>query len=391
MSNNAKNTKRKKLLFLSGNPSWYSCAGSVIEDSNQSLFQNWYELAGRNLGNNLITNSVPSVLANFDNVSQQQFSHPSEVEERCDHIVLVAANWLWKGFDFGGLADLIEATNLPVTIIGLGAQTNDRSTICEIHPNTLRLIRLISEKSKSLGVRGFYTAEVLAANGILNTEVIGCPSLYLSLEPPETIIPLTASDLKHIAVNFSRRVSDHSFSKYNLCAVENALLNIATEYNLPFIAQDELEEVALASNEVSDYQLKSLTNYFHAIDKDKLINYFAANTNYFNEVDSWSRFITDRKGTVGSRFHGNIISLINSKPCFVIAHDSRTLELCVLAGIPHLNIKTINPDTFNEITLIESIQNASYGIFHSNMKLLFKRYRRFLEDHHLSHRLSETD
>ncbi|MBK8536751.1 MAG: polysaccharide pyruvyl transferase family protein, partial [Candidatus Competibacteraceae bacterium] len=109
-----------------------------------------------------------------------RFEISEEANERCDHVVIPAANFLWKNFDFGYMADFLEKTNLPIIIIGVGAQTNDRTMASPIHPNTLRLMRLISDRSASIGVRGYYTAEVLAANGIHNVRVIGCPSIYTS-------------------------------------------------------------------------------------------------------------------------------------------------------------------------------------------------------------------
>ena len=39
-------------------------------------------------------------------------------------IVVAAANFLFPKFDFGGMADYIERANLPVAIVGLGAQSN---------------------------------------------------------------------------------------------------------------------------------------------------------------------------------------------------------------------------------------------------------------------------
>lgn len=370
--------KKKRILL------W----GALQEVPKNEPFELSYRRSGNNFGNMLIGNGVVSVLSDCEYVVRSHLSGPEEANEKCDHIVIPAANFLWKGFDFGYMADFIEATNLPVTIIGLGAQTNDRSIVSEIHPNTLRLMRLISERSPSLGVRGFYTAEVLAANGILNVEILGCPSLYTYLKPPQAIIPPTLDDLNMLSVNFSRRVSGHSFSAIALQRLENSLLKMAMRLDLPFVAQDELEELELAFGKDAEKVSKPIATYFSETQEGEVLNYFTHQTKYFCKVDDWSEFVRLRAGTFGSRLHGNIISLINGKPGLVVAHDSRTLEVCALTGIPYLHINDVETTKFREEYMIECLLSADYGVFISNMHLLFERYKNFLDKHSLAHKLN---
>ena len=368
---------KKRILF------W----GAPICVPNGENYLDEYHHSGNNFGNILIGHGVASVLSDCEYVFRSQLRSPDEADERCDHIVIPAANFLWKGFDFGYMADFIEATNLPVTIIGLGAQTHDRTRISEAHPNTLRLVKIIADRSPSLGVRGYYTAEVLAAHGILNVEVLGCPSLYTYLSPPEKIDPPTQDDLAGMVVNFSRRVSGHAFSQTALRAVENVLLKTALRLDLPFVAQDELDELELAFGKDGERSSKPVAAYFSGTKADVVIDYFRRQTRYFCKVGDWSAFVQLHTGTIGSRLHGNIISLINGKPGFVIAHDSRTLEVCALTGMPYLHINDVDPAAFSEEDLVEGLLSSDYGLFRSNMRWLFGKYRSFLEQHSLPHRL----
>lgn len=349
-----------------------------------------YERSGENFGNTLIGNGIVSVLKNCEYIFRHDVSCPEEVNEKCDHILIPAANFLWKGFDFGYMADFINLTDLPVTIVGLGAQTNDRARISEIHPNTLRLIKIIAERSPSIGVRGFYTAEVLAANGIVNLEVLGCPSLYTNLAPPRGILPPSHADLSSLCVNFSRRVSSHSFTPFKLMSVENVLLDIAIKLGLNFIAQDELEELQLAYSEHDQASIDPVAQYFNKPVRSEVIEYFTKKTKYFTNVGDWSRFILSSSGTIGSRLHGNIISLINGRPGFIFVHDSRTLEVCGLTGMPYLHINDIDPSTFCGEELVEHIVSADYSCFESNMSYLFERFENFLNNQSLPHRLNQA-
>lgn len=361
--------KTKKILLWGASP----------ELPKNEDFKTSFARSGENFGNTLIGNGVVSVLKNCEYIYRHELKTPEEANERCDHIVIPAANFLWKGFDFGFMSDFIEATTLPVTIIGLGAQTSDRSQVATIHPNTLRLMKILSERSPALGVRGFYTAEVLAAHGILNLEVLGCPSLYSNLQPPKQIIPIAIEGFKNLAVNFSRRVAPHSFMPLRLQEIENKLLEIAIRLRMPFIAQDEIEELEISDNCITQDSISTVSKYFSQIDSDEVIGYFSSSTRYFCTFSDWSKFILTRSGTIGSRLHGNIISLINGKPGLVIAHDSRTLELCALTGMPYINIREDGVGSLSEEGLIDRITNTKYDIFCKNMQNLFIKYKHFLE------------
>ena len=355
-----------------------------INETCESL----YKRSGNNLGNLLIGNGIVSCLRGYEYVTIGQFTEPEEVNEKCCRIVIAAANFLWKGFDLGFMADFIEKTTIPVTIIGLGAQTNDRSIVSPVHPNTIRLVKILSERSHSLGVRGYYTAEVLAANGILNIDVIGCPSLYTKINANFDSNFQGEFSLDDIVVNFSRRVSSHSFDPGLLKKIDNALLKIAIKYNSKFVAQDEIEEMSIYENKNLDKKfVKPITTYFSDVNDINVINFFKRNTKFFNSVDAWSGFIRKRTGSIGSRLHGSIISLINGVPSLTIAHDSRTLEMLALIGAPYIHVNEFRDVENQSDFLIEKFQSANYNKFKKNFGVLFERYKKFLNNHSLKHKL----
>lgn len=71
----------------------------------------------------------------------------------------------------------------------------------------------------------------------------------------------------------------------------------------------------------------------------------------------------------------------------MIAHDSRTLEICSLIGAPHINIKSISPNQLDAKFLLDAFQSADYSLYFSNMTHLFRRYKKFLDLHGLVNRL----
>jgi Polysaccharide pyruvyl transferase len=341
--------------------------------------------SGFNFGNILIGNAVRTLLTKYDILTPPEIGSSAEANERCSQIVIPAANWLWKNFDFGDIADFIERTNLPVTIIGLGAQTNDRSTISTIHPNTMRLVRLIADRSASLGVRGFYTAEVLAANGIHNVEVIGCPSLFTNRCPTVKVDTSGLTDAQNLSINFSRQVIEHSFNPALMQSIENTVLRYALKRDAVFVAQDEVCELGLGVGESVD--TKALTRYFSESDPKAVVEFFKSNTRHFLDYDSWAAYMRTRQLSIGTRFHGNLVALVNGVPALMIIHDSRTMELCTVLGIPHFHLNEL-PSTISEDAILDDkIRSMSFGLFESSYAALYQRFVRFLSRNGLDHNL----
>jgi hypothetical protein len=340
---------------------------------------------GFNFGNILIGNAVRTFLGKYDILTPPEVGSPAEANERCSQIVIPAANWLWKNFDFGDIADFVERTQLPVTIIGLGAQTNDRSMISTIHPNTLRLVQLIADRSASLGVRGFYTAEVLAANGIHNVEVIGCPSLFTNRCPTVKIDSSGLADPQSLSINFSRQVASHSFNAGVMQSVENMVLQYALKRDTLFVAQDEIIELGLSVGEDSDTRV--LTCYFSESDPNAVVEFFKSRTRYFLEYDAWAAYMKTRALSIGTRFHGNVVALINGVPALTIIHDSRTMELCTVLGMPHFHINELPSGMKDKTILVDKIRSMSFGLFESSYAALYGRFVAFLSRNGLNHNL----
>ncbi len=366
-----------KSILIWGAPAKVNAALPVSESFEQS---------GKNFGNLLIGNGVHSFLADNDIVYRNELQTPQEANERCSHVVIPAANFLWKDFDFGFMADFLEQTDLPVTIIGVGAQTHDRSISSSIHPRTLRLMQLVAERSVSIGVRGYYTAEVLAANGIHNVKVIGCPSLYTKGSPTIKIDTSRLGSVETLSVNFSRRVFRHAFNPEKMQKLENVLLKFALEHNnSTFVAQDEIEELALHAGETVNTSFMS--GYFNQSDSEQVVKFFKENTRYFCDEPAWSTYIKTQDISIGTRFHGNLIALINGIPALTIVHDSRTMEMCTLMGIPIIHLSQVDIDNFTQATLQDLVSSCSFEKFENSYQALYKRFVGFLNENSLNHNL----
>ena len=341
--------------------------------------------SGQNFGNICIGSAVQKFLGENHLLARDALASPAQADEECDHVVIPAANFLWKDFDFGYMETFLARTHLPITMIGVGAQTADRMSTSQIHPNTLRLMKLVSERSASIGVRGFYTAEVLAAHGIHNVQVIGCPSIYSSRAPSLKIGKFEPSEPPKLSVNFSRRVNKHSFNPQGMVALENELMAWALRADAEFVAQDELEELKLAAGE--EVSTTEMCKYFRNIPAEELVAFLKNKTRHFCDVESWATYIRSKDLSVGTRFHGNLMALINGVPAFMFVHDSRTLEMCALLGLPYLHVNDVDAKTVSCEQIQEMVANASFEQFERTYSTLFKRFGQFMSSNGLAHNL----
>lgn len=337
--------------------------------------------SGNNFGNILIGYGAQRLFPDGSVAFRKDFKSVAEINEQCSHVVIPAANLLWKGFDFSSMLPFLRQITLPIVMIGVGAQTSNRNVASLVHPGTVELMHHVSDRCHSIGVRGHYTAEVLASCGIHNTTVTGCPSLYMQ-RSSDVLISASNNDLlSALSVNFSRRVNAHSFNPAASRHLDNILMQLAIVEDACFVAQDEIEELSFA---LSDEQQTSVfTQYFDQVDSGKLEAFFRAKSHYFTDVHSWSTFLKTRTLSVGSRFHGNLLALLNGTPAFCITHDSRTLELCALLGIPHLNVAEPGATNMDTATFLDLVHKGSYEAFQHSLAALHSRMKQFLADNNL--------
>lgn len=368
-----------KKVFIWGHP-------QQVDPS--SPLQTQFEQSGCNFGNLLIVHGAMSLFPRELLCFPKDFKRPEEVAEVCSHIVVPAANILWHGFDVTAIYEYLAKISLPIILLGVGAQTSNRNLSCPINETTMKLMRLASDRSSAIGVRGYYTAEMLAARGIHNTEILGCPSFYMKGKPSK-IRTLNGGLETALSVNFSRPVNSHSFRPARLQQVENALLKYAMRYSAEFVAQDELEELWLSAGD--ERGLQRILAYFEGSAASDVRRFFAGKATYFTSPDLWSEYISGKTFSVGSRFHGNLIAVINGTPALFIVHDSRTMELCALLGVPYIHVEQNTERSIDEDFIAAAMQSADFGLFEKAHETLFQRMKAYALDNGLPIWMGDID
>ncbi|KQV01150.1 hypothetical protein ASD12_01040 [Mesorhizobium sp. Root102] len=352
-------------------------------------FEQRFAATGANTGNLLIGQSLFEELR-FDEFEYGMSRSAQEVDERFDIIVVSAANFIFKNFDLGYLADYIEATKLPCLVVGLGAQApamGDRVT--NIPEGSKRFLRIISDRSKIVGVRGNFTAEVMNDFGIRNVRVTGCPSLYRTLKRDLKIKrPDTSGPLK-VSMNGSRNVFSHSANPEAARRIEADLLKLSIAEGYCYVLQNENPEMQiLLSSDGEETNLERAKAIIRSMRMDvspsDFVTHIKENGRLFFDLARWDEYISAFDYSFGSRFHGNLIALTNGVPATIITHDSRTTEMTEFMRIPHISVEDIEYVDVKEIA-----RAGDYEAFEQNYSILYDRFADFLSENGLDHNLGK--
>lgn len=363
---------------------FYLGAQTHLQLDGKASLSDLLKATGNNTGNMLIGHAIKRQIDALEISSDFSLGH-KRIEENFDLIVIGAANFIAPFFDFEVYAKFLEAVRLPCVIIGLGAQARDYGIRVEMPKGTERMLRIVSERSASLGVRGNFTAGNLYDMGIKNVRVVGCPSMYWSCRPRLNLRWTPGRTPLAVAVNGSGVSVTQSFDVKAAEKVEAMIARLSYSLGYTYVLQNEkaLMEIAGGEEVISEpisnlmkrYGLSELSpETFMSFVKKRMKSYF--------DIDQWVAETGELDFVLGTRFHGCLIALHAGIPCFVFVHDSRTREMCELLGIPHLDVRkagVIDPNALYNSLDLSGMETA--------YRHLYQHYVSFLEENHVPHRL----
>jgi len=340
---------------------------------------------GGNTGNQIIAHALLGQIA-YQDVSWDHSINPHQVAERFDMFVIAAANFLFHAFDFGGMAHYIEEADLPVAIVGLGAQARNYDPDIPLLPGTERFLDVVAERAVSIGVRGPFTQQVLDRRGIRNVTVTGCPSYYMRGAPVTAFAKPDFDTVRSISVNASRDVIGHAFDPIRMGEIVRQIYREAVVWNADFIAQSETAEISLGDQVPGRSvapALDEICAFLRDVADESDVRRWASNhVRVFFEVSDWIEAVRGYDFVFGNRFHGNMIALQHGVPACVICHDTRTEEMCQFLGLPYANIMDI--DAIDVRSLYDKVDTA---VLNARYSALYPKYVEFLKTNGLSVRI----
>lgn len=349
-----------------------------------------------NTGNFLHGYAARQIIGDYTDITRLDTSQDSLERWRSEvtHLGFVAATTIPVNREpvfvknHAAMADFIKALGLPVVVFGLGAQAPLNATVKDawVNDSTLRLMRVLSEHSQSIAVRGAFTAELLYKYGIKNAEVVGCQSTFFSRRPNFSFPEMTPGALDRILVSITR------------CRPERALVRQAIARKAGFIGQSSHFEYRLREIEPG-IALKDLPEDILALLPKDTETAFTTGEIPFEAYHTWIRdhfrqfynmpdwfdYIRGRFGVaIGSRFHGNMSAMLSGVPALWVVHDSRTQEFCNHLGLPHVPLSVVRMGLPIE-ELVDRYLDSSR--FNALYPVNYARFHAYLERQGVSHRL----
>lgn len=347
-----------------------------VASPEETLVQN---LVAQNAGNLIFSMAAHRILETAGTtVVADRFSaeprHARRINERFDAYVIPLANAFRPSFEPAliGMTQLIERLTIPVVVLGVGAQANlayDLTRLKPMEPSVRTFVRAVLDRSPSIGVRGELTHDYLRGLGFRDVEVIGCPSFFLNGADlhVEKRRPVLDRDSR-LAINVSPYVTSmgpvvaHHVERYP---------------DLTYIAQDlDTLEMLLWGEVKADVDPADPRpiHLAHPLFREDKVRFFA-------DPAPWIDFLATRDFSFGTRIHGNIAALIAGTPAYVLAHDSRTLELARYFEIPHRPMPRGEP----KLDAADLYAEADYGPLNRGHAARLATFVAYLERHRLDH------
>lgn len=321
---------------------------------------------GGNSGNMLFTESLVRGLVG------SRWQPNSLKDHDGDCVVIAAANWLNPGDDFGWLADEIEKSHLPAFLVGIGAQSSLRKEIPRVESGTIRLLKVVAERSGAISTRGPFSSEVLEHYGIKNSVPTGCPSLLLcgSIGPKFDKAVLGPQIVLHGTRHGNLPSGD--FQSY--------FYRQAFAFKKDILLQSELADLEIATGnapyEIEPAVAHMVNRAYAAGLYPSLVQFLKERAAFFYNLDHWISYARKKDFFVGTRIHGTVLSLIAGTPAVLVAHDARTEELAQVMGVPYVKsdkIDTSGPLDFEG--LFEVFKESDFSKYQRYRSKFFEFFR----------------
>ena len=301
------------------------------------------------------------------------------INERYDAYVIPLANAFRLRFEpvLVRMTELIARLRIPVVVLGVGADgtlDGDWSRAAPIEPSVKAFVSAVLDRGPSIGVRGEMTADYLRGLGFRDTEVIGCPSMFMWGDRlrVEKRTPTLAHDAR-VSITVSPYVT----------AMGPIVMRHLERYpNLTYVAQDLKTLDMLVWGEPPSEAAKRSpipVHTSHPLFAQDRVRFYVAPW-------PWIEDLRDVDFSFGTRIHGAIAAVLAGTPAVVLAHDSRTLELARYFGIPHRPMSDVDAD----VDAADLYAEADFTSLNGGHAARFATFSAYLARHGLDHAFTQA-
>lgn len=374
-----------------------SPSGEVYDHDNVR----WYRYADlqshiehyHNIGDAFVFDSSLKLL-NFEKLDELPIAHvdPAMIDRlnaEYDYVFLRGSNYIHAQMNWSKAAEVLRRLKLPVIAFGIGAQAPVSGKL-ELSEDTKTVLKLISDSTASLGVRGTYSAEVLNDLGIHNVRIIGCPTAFRNNNPDLAIKLPPLEQVKTAGVTLRREVSKtyaQDIKRY-LTFHRSLVKAMADRFEVTLMSQGEVEEkkLALGTPEQKAQAMAALRQNEWANNwylDEQVIGLYENRMFYSDVVAEYERLVRGLDLVLGYRLHGNLMALANGTPSIYFTYDSRTVEFADTFQIPSIDVFA-----GQDFRLEEHWDQSRFDRFNAAHARVYGQMRDFLDENRVDNKMS---
>jgi len=307
-------------------------------------------------------------------------------KSRCDFVLLRGSNYIHEHMDWGHFGDWIEALDLPVLCIGVGAQAESDRKI-QLSVAGRRVWKAIAARTAEIGVRGAFSAETLHYNGIHNVKIVGCPSVFRGLNREMKLVhPIEGP--KRITFSVRREVdSSYSADPAEFVATQKRLIaKLSLVSNIYLSCHGEPEEKAFfyRAPKHLDAAAAKLTasGWFDETTGPLLRRLYESRLYYVASPGDYDFYIKQFDAAIGYRVHAVLPAVAQGVPGALFSYDSRSRELAEAFDLP-----IFSPVEFERLTLADALAPSRFERFQNMFPERYDRMKAFIEGNGVSTRM----
>lgn len=263
-----------------------------------------------------------------------------------DRAIIRGSTYLHRDFDYAGANITIDSIDAPVAIVGLGAQNPTLDPhFLDNHRGARDFIARLNEKSKSISVRGAFTADIVERLGGKNIRITGCPSLFYDLKCPSIRVPeMLRLPQRSIGISIHSILTDNIFCHAPEAALrkqgEAIAWGMGNAASVAIFEQGNLVELDAADRGLSFEARRAAAQAITGRIGDGLFSPedLMARMVSIRNIEEWLARVRDLDAMIGVRFHGNMMALLQGKPCYYYTYDSRLKEFNEIYGLPSQDV-----------------------------------------------------
>jgi Polysaccharide pyruvyl transferase len=306
--------------------------------------------------------------------------------------IVRGSTYLHNEFDFQAAIRTLESCRGDIVVVGLGAQNAHADPkFLDDNTHVRTFLKVIEERSKSISVRGRFSAEVVSRLGYKKEiRVTGCPSLAYYRQPVKVNLDgLSNPAMTRMGVSIHSGLQDDLFCRNGAGVrhlhVEALRFAFNNASRVSIFEQGNVNEFDISDRQSTAAQrLAAARKLIETIGGSNVLNpeQVVANFVSVESLEDWLGKARDNDLFIGFRFHGNMVGLFHGIPCFYFTYDSRLEEFCDIYKLPFQRVD----DSW--ISPVARVQNHDWDAANAAMLHCYEELKRFWTENGVAHRLS---